>query len=113
MKIGQLIFHLPAEKKQKIRKIEKINKKIASVKSSLVSNRTCIKVYKYIYIYIHIYIHFFCHLAQLRRIFLAIKWRRIFIVVVYVSLSVSDKGPYKCTRQVEVHKDCKIRSHRL
>ena len=43
MKIGQVIFHLPAEKKQKIRKIEKINKKIASVKSSLVFNRTCIK----------------------------------------------------------------------
>ena len=53
MKIGQLIFHLPAEKKQKIRKIEKINKKIASVKSSLVFNRTCIN---YIYIYISPYI---------------------------------------------------------
>ena len=58
MKIGQLIFHLPAEKKQKIRRIEKINKKIASVKSSLVFNRTCIKEnllpkytnYSYIYI---------------------------------------------------------------
>ena len=48
MKIGPLIFHLPAEKKQKIRKIEKISKKIASVKSSLAFNRTCIK---YIYIY--------------------------------------------------------------
>ena len=65
MKIGQLIFHLPAEKKQKIRKIEKINKKIASVKSSLVFNRTCIKenllpkyTNMYIYIYIYIYIHY-------------------------------------------------------
>ena len=59
-KIGQVIFHLPAEKKQKIRKIEKINKKIASVKSSLVFNRTCIKenlLPKYtnnIYVYIYI-----------------------------------------------------------
>ena len=47
MKIGQLIFHLPAEKKQKIKKIEKINKKIASVKSSLVFNRTYIHTYIY------------------------------------------------------------------
>ena len=51
MKIGQLIFHLPAEKKQKIRRIEKINKKIASVKSSVVFNKTCIKE-NFIYMYI-------------------------------------------------------------
>ena len=51
MKIGQLIFHLPAEKKQKIRKIDKINKKIASVKSSLVFNRTCIYTSLYVYIF--------------------------------------------------------------
>ena len=48
--------------------MEKINKKIASVKSSLVFNRTCIKenllpkytnihIYMYIYIYIYIYMH--------------------------------------------------------
>ena len=51
MRIGQLIFHLPAQKKQKIRRMEKINKKIASVKSSLVFNRTCLYIYIYIYIY--------------------------------------------------------------
>ena len=58
MKIGQLIFHLPVEKKQKIRRIEKINKKIASVKSSQVFNRTCIKenlLPKYTNIYIYTY----------------------------------------------------------
>ena len=63
MKIGQLIFHLPAEKKQKIRKIEKINKKIASVKSSLVFNRTCIKenlLPKYTNIYNFICLYFSC-----------------------------------------------------
>ena len=56
MKIGQLIFHLPAEKK--IRKIEKINKKIASVKSSLVFNRKCIEenlLPKYTNIYDYVY----------------------------------------------------------
>ena len=56
MKIGQLIFDLPDEKK-KIRRIEKINKKITFVKSSLVFNRTCIKenlLPKYTNIYIYI-----------------------------------------------------------
>ena len=58
MKIGQLIFHLPAEKKQKIRRIAKINKKIASGKSSLVFTRTCIKenlLPEYTNIYIFLY----------------------------------------------------------
>ena len=68
MKIGQLIFHLPAEKKQKIRRIEKINKKIASVKCSLVFNRTCIKEnllpkYTNIYVYTHTYTHIYIYIC--------------------------------------------------
>ena len=47
MRIGQLIFHQPAEKKQKMKRMEKINKKIASLKSSLVINRTFSFIYTY------------------------------------------------------------------
>ena len=52
MKIGQLIYHPPAEKKKNWENKQKNN----SVKSSLVFNRTCIKenlVPKYTNIYIN------------------------------------------------------------
>ena len=48
MRIGQLIFHQTAEKKQKMKRMEKISKKIASLKSSLVINRTFSFIYTYI-----------------------------------------------------------------
>jgi hypothetical protein len=61
MNIGNIIYDLSLENKKIVRQIEKKNKKINNIKSSLVFNRTCIKekllpTYTNIYIYIYIYI---------------------------------------------------------
>ena len=43
MSFGELIFQLPNEEKQLIRKIEKLNKKLSKAESSLEFNGLCIK----------------------------------------------------------------------
>ena len=79
MWIGQLIFHLPTEKKQKIRRMEKMNKKISSVKSSLIFNRTCIKenlLPKYTNIYIEtLFSYIISSVRQIRQDFF--DWKEV------------------------------------
>ena len=41
--LGSLIFQLPVECHQSVRKLEKVSSKVARLKCSLLFNRTCLK----------------------------------------------------------------------
>ena len=56
LNIGQLLFLLPnQELKQKVRILEKLNKRFINAKIGTIFNRTYIYIYIYIYIFIYIW----------------------------------------------------------